>query len=279
MNSIHGNGENDKSLNGDLDKLRPAYQRIEQDEPPELLDQAILNRAHRAVEKKPHWMKFGWLQGLTTTAVFVLAFSIFLHQPESTPILQEGIGTSEAVRMESIKESKKQDQNIESDDLAPVMKPKGLERQDSPHDATPAAAPVSAATQDEAGERARRSASEVQQLSEASELRLEKREYSTNDARLSDAILEEVMNDEAGHDGDALESMATYEISHPGIAAEPETEESRSRIIEESDIERELQTIIDLKSSGDDQWITALESFRERYPDYPLPDELADQTP
>lgn len=279
MNSIHDNGENDKSLNGDLDRLRSAYQRIEQDEPPELLDQAILNRAHRAVEKKPRWMKFGWLQGLTTTAVFVLAFSIFLHQPESTPILQEGIGASEATRMESFKELKKQDQNIESGDLAPVMKAKGLERQDSPRDTSAAAAPMSVATQDEAGERAKRSASAVQQLSEASEPRLEKGEFPVKDARLPDAIPEEIMNDEAGHDDDVLESMATYEISQPGMVAEPETEEAKSRMIVEPGIERELQAIIELKRSGDDQWIVALESFRERYPDYPLPDELTDQAP
>ena len=76
MNSIHNNGENDSSLNDDLVKLGHGYGQLQQDEPPELLDQAILNSAHRALEKKPHWMKFGWLHGLTTAAVFVLAFSL-----------------------------------------------------------------------------------------------------------------------------------------------------------------------------------------------------------
>ena len=71
MNSIHNNGENDKSLNEDLDKLGRSYAGLEQDEPPELLDQAILNSAHRALEKKSRWMKFSWVHGLTTAAVFI----------------------------------------------------------------------------------------------------------------------------------------------------------------------------------------------------------------
>jgi len=41
-------------------------------------------------------------------------------------------------------------------------------------------------------------------------------------------------------------------------------------------IEQELQAIIELKKSGDESWILALEAFVERYPDYPLPDGLKD---
>ena len=89
MNTIHNNGENEKSLSEGLDELRQAYGQLEQDEPPELLDQAILNSAHRAVEKKSHWMKFGWLHGLTTAAVFVLAFSLILNQPEPVQLQRE----------------------------------------------------------------------------------------------------------------------------------------------------------------------------------------------
>ena len=80
MNSIHNNGENDQSLNEGLDKLGNAYAQLPDEQPPELLDQAILNQAHRAVEKKPHWMQFGWLHGLTTAAVVVLAISLVFNR-------------------------------------------------------------------------------------------------------------------------------------------------------------------------------------------------------
>ena len=94
MNTIHNNGENDKSLKDGLEKLGRVYDRLPNDEPPALLDQAVLNSAHRAVEKKPHWMKFGWLHGLSTAAVEVLALSIIINQRELVP------GFDDAVSME-----------------------------------------------------------------------------------------------------------------------------------------------------------------------------------
>ena len=82
MNSIQNKGGN-TPYSDDLDHIRDVYQQLDADEPPDLLDQAILNSAHRAVEKKPHWMKFGWLHGLTTTAVFILAFSWIVIPPNT----------------------------------------------------------------------------------------------------------------------------------------------------------------------------------------------------
>lgn len=123
MNSIHNNGENDKSLNDDLDKLSGVYGQLEHDEPPELLDQAILNSAHRAVEKKPHWMKFGWLHGLTTAAVFVLAFSIILNQREPVPVFENGMRSNESVRVQREKAAKKQSTGeLKSEDRRMDMK-------------------------------------------------------------------------------------------------------------------------------------------------------------
>ena len=52
MSNTHNNGNNDKNL----ERLGQAYERLQQEEPPDLLDQAGLNSAHRAVENKPHWM-------------------------------------------------------------------------------------------------------------------------------------------------------------------------------------------------------------------------------
>jgi len=85
MNNHHKTGEDKTPLKDSLDEISQAYGRMGHDEPPEMLDQAILNSAHRAVEKKPHWTQFGWLHGVTTAAVFVLAFSIILNQREPAP--------------------------------------------------------------------------------------------------------------------------------------------------------------------------------------------------
>ena len=79
MNSNHKNGDNNTPFEDDLGKVSQVYGQMPAEEPPELLDQAILNKAHRAVEKQSHWMQFGWLHGLTTAAVVVLAVSIILR--------------------------------------------------------------------------------------------------------------------------------------------------------------------------------------------------------
>ena len=156
MNSIHNNGENDTSLNDGLDKLGQAYGRLEQEEPPELLDQAILNSAHRAVEKKPHWMKFGWLHGLTTTAVFVLAFSLILNQPESTPVFEDEISNNEPAPVRRDRAAKKQSLDIGSDAIRMEMKEKSETRQDlfksKPAAAAPEVKAMESAPEDEAGQ-------------------------------------------------------------------------------------------------------------------------------
>jgi hypothetical protein len=60
----------------------------------------------------------------------------------------------------------------------------------------------------------------------------------------------------------------------PAAVAEPVSSEIKARGRMDSTIELELQAIIELKKTGDQTWVTELEAFVKRYPDYPLPDEL-----
>ena len=148
MNSIQKNGENDKSLSEGLDKLSREYGLLEQDEPAELLDQAILNSAHRAVEKKPHWMKFGWLHGLTTAAVFVLAFSIILNQRDPVPDYEISKSNFETIRLQRQKVAKKQSDSLleeQPKELSSEMAIKNDYRTDILQSSPVAAAPASAA--------------------------------------------------------------------------------------------------------------------------------------
>jgi hypothetical protein len=62
----------------------------------------------------------------------------------------------------------------------------------------------------------------------------------------------------------------------PATVAAPVHSATKARGRMDSTTEQELQAIIVLKQSGDETWVTKLESFIERYPDYPLPDELKD---
>ena len=45
---------------------------------------------------------------------------------------------------------------------------------------------------------------------------------------------------------------------------------------EQADPEKELEAILNLKREGDESWKEALDQFIQRYPDYPLPEGLAD---
>lgn len=91
MNNIHNNGPDDKLLNDELEDLGHSYQQLSSDEPPELLDQAILNSAHRAVASKDRWLDFGWVHGLTTAAVIVLALTVILTQREPVGLEVNGV--------------------------------------------------------------------------------------------------------------------------------------------------------------------------------------------
>ena len=279
MNSIHNNGENDKSLSEGLDKLSREYGLLEKDEPPELLDQAILNSAHRAVEKKTHWMKFGWLHGLTTAAVFVLAFSIILNQRENAPDLDTSMRNNESVRLNRQKVAKKQS------DAQFEKRPKEIsfekeEKSDSSLDmlqSSPVtAAPASAALENAPEERAEQPLLESQRSLYVRDDLQGKGERTDKDIPMRELQLEEEPMDEADTMADSPEVSNFTTVASPTQVGETAASEMKARVRTDSEAEQILQAIIKLKQSGNETWKTELESFKESYPDYPLPDELTD---
>jgi hypothetical protein len=83
-------GHKDDAFERDLQRVTDAYRKTRPEEPPALLDQAILNRARRAAENRTTrpW-GFGWIHAVTTAAVIVLAVGIVLHVPERRSALPE----------------------------------------------------------------------------------------------------------------------------------------------------------------------------------------------
>jgi len=279
MNSIHNNGKNDKSLSEGLDKLSREYGLLEQDEPPELLDQAILNSAHRAVEKKPHWMKFGWLHGLTTAAVFVLAFSIILNQRENAPDFDTSMMNNEPQRLQRQKAAKKQsDAHYEErpNEIGFEREEKSDSSLDMLQSSPVAAAPASAATENVSEDRARKPVAEVQRSLYVSDDTQNKGERSDKDAPAKELILEEELMDEVDSIADSPEAGAFSTMPRPAVLGETAAGETKARVKTNSELEQILQTIIELKQSGNETWKTELESFKESFPDYPLPEELTD---
>jgi len=278
MNSIHNNGENDKSLSEGLDKLSREYGLLEQDEPPELLDQAILNSAHRAVEKKPHWMKFGWLHGLTTAAVFVLAFSIILNQRENAPDFEPGMSNNEPVRLNHQKVAKKQsDTQFEErpKEISYEMEEKSDASLDMLQSSPVAAAPASAALENAAEERAEQPLLEAQRSLYVSDALRGKGERTDKDMPIRELQLGEELMDEADLMVDSPEVSNFSTVARPAVVGETAAGEAKARVKTTPELDQVLQTIIKLKQSGNENWKTELELFRKSYPDYPLPEELS----
>jgi len=271
MNSTHDNGENGR-LEKDLDKIGRAYAQLETEEPPELLDLAIRNSARRAVEKKPRRMKFGWLHGLTTAAVFVLALSVVIHQREDQPAIDNNLHFQQLQPEPAASPARKQSPAT----LSGQVRNERQEAADSAEDlVTPApAAPASEPGEDTLGEAYRESRQKVSAIpvqpsaaadTDENQVVLEK----TAEKKETDKPALESMTDAPADAGRAA-AAETVVVSAP-LPAEPE---ARSDI--DLQAERQLQAIIGMKRNGDERWKAALKTFVENHPGYPLPDELQD---
>lgn len=274
MNTIHNNGENDKSLDDGLGKLSHAYGQLQHEEPPELLDQAILNSAHRAVEKKPHWMQFGWLHGLTTAAVFVLAFTLIFNTREPVPDYENGMRLNEANGLQREKAARKQSPDVQSDDPGMEMKEENEKRQDVVHDAPVSAVPQSGLMEITAGDQAAEPVAGAQRSTYVQDGRQAKADNADNDASINEPVLEEVLLDEAVSIDETRERDAISKKSRPAAAAIAPLTETEAPTETDPDIEQRLLEIISLKQSGDETWSKQLELFKQDHPDYPLPEEL-----
>ena len=274
MNSIHNNGENDQSLNDGLDKLSLQYQDLGHEEPPELLDQAILNSAHREVEKKPHWMKFGWLQGLTTTAVFVLAFSIILDQRESAPVYDQELQNNSPARLQRERVAKKQIPTAGTEVPVSELKEKDDYRQNVSKSSTISAPPAGAALDTVSADQPEQAVFELQRSVDVQESLHDSALRVDEDTFANKLMKEELSEEEADLNHEIARPEIASGMVQPATISEPGAIESKLRADKPTDVEEILMGILKLKQNGDESWETELKLFKETYPDYPLPEEL-----
>jgi len=87
--------KNETPNDPDLDAVRAAWRELPAEEPPELLDQAVLNRARRELETaRPRRLR--WIGPFATAGVAVIALSVWLLQDASPP----PSGSDEVLRLE-----------------------------------------------------------------------------------------------------------------------------------------------------------------------------------
>ncbi len=264
MNSIHNNGEGDSKLHDDLTRIDDAYKRLEQQEPPELLDSAVLNSAHRAVEKKTGWMQIGWLHGLTTAAVIVVAISVVLQQREPGPVFEDSTGIQAPIPLPAQKAAEKTSlqatseprrSEVEKDDTLTVRKK------------TAAPASRSITEKKAAGnEMLEMQVSGDEPAAEASVVIYEEESEPRLDADKKEMPVERVPDDEMSGMTGAVAEEVSLETAR----------DAKQAGLQQIDniMAQELDKIIALKEAGDDSWRAELQAFKQRYPDYPIPPDL-----
>jgi hypothetical protein len=101
-----------------------------------------------------------------------------------------------------------------------------------------------------------------------------KNERADKDSPTAVLVSEERLLDEADLVADPPQSSAISKPAARAAIGESFAVEVKARANADSEAEQKLLAIIKLKQSGDETWKTELESFKEAYPDYPLPKEL-----
>jgi len=231
----------------DLEAVRTAWAGLEQAEPPDLLDQAVLNTARRELKNRPGWWSLRWLGGFATATVIVLALSIVIQQYPQAPVpaVDETDGfkldqpVSTAARKEADRDTARSTATAEDKTgLNLAGSEQRIEKR--MQQAEPAPPPASAPA-------------ELQESAAMQRQKVRSEEMPTHADEVNPAA------------PTIAEMMADTELA---------TEQEITEIAEaEAWIER---LMLLMETQQDEKLSSELAAFREAFPDYPLPPELED---
>lgn len=300
MNSIHNNGKDNKSLDQDLEELDLRYQSVEADEPPELLDQAILNRAHRAVEAKNSWLDFGWIHGLTTVGLVVLTFSVVVSlrqtaefDPTTAPVSDKSLRSQNRQNVSEVSAELKAKKDAEADAgyqlsekiATPASEETSVELMDRSEDRLEKQRKLQADQKFSDDAPAGQAASPepaaallvppppaptIPAASPVDELAVQAKKESGTPSR-------DRVNKNSAEVTTDMDSVTSTDKVLPAKVAEAESDLNDLDTSGQLDFAQQtklLDTIIRHKLEGNENWQTELQAFIADYPDYPLPDEL-----
>ncbi len=94
MISDPGNHKADDKLERDLEEIRTVLSREHRGEPPDLLNQAVLNAARRELARRnKQWLPrfpVRWMGAFATASVVILALGLIVQQEQESPVLTGG---------------------------------------------------------------------------------------------------------------------------------------------------------------------------------------------
>jgi hypothetical protein len=268
----------------DLESIRSALSTMESVEPPDLLDQAVLNTARRelaASRRKP----MRWIGAFATAAVVVLALTIVVQQDPNTPDPRSGNGikldaarpaaagkesTIGASAMPEIQLTSPQSPAALSSEVPFKMEAQTVERKRQKD----AASSVAAAPPSEADYAAKKAMKQVREESiyrPADDPDLAESREHFEDESLDVPVA-------SSQDADAEEE--------PGKATQAGTLRIDSSLLQKAEVvsdeiiltpEAWIEYMLELqKTERNEELKVELEAFRKAYPDYPLPSQLRD---
>lgn len=268
----------------DLESVRSTLSGLESVEPPDLLDQAVLNTARRelaASRRKP----MRWVGAFATAAVVVLALSIVVQQEQKSPDPRSGNGikldaarpaaagkenTIGASAMPDIQLTSPQSPAALSSEEPVKMEAQTVERKRQKDAASNVAAAPPIET-DSAAKKAMKQVSEESIYSPADEPDLaESREHFEDE----------------GFDMPVASTRDADAEEEPGRAAQASTLQIDSSLFEKAeDVSDEIILTPDAwieymfelqKTEQYEELKVELEAFRKAYPAYPLPSQLTE---
>jgi hypothetical protein len=231
-----------RAIEQDLEVVRQAWAGLEPSEPPELLDQAVLNTARRELEGNAKRRSLGWLGAFATAAVVVLALAIVVQQHDQAPV-------PPVLKSDGFK--------LEAPAALPASKAGEIDTDQSLHN------PEIAAGDELRMQRAAPGAAAVtsitpEQPTAAVRLQTEK-SLDVAESRTLSAARED------------------RETSKEVIAADEAVQDVAAEDARLAGPEAWIKRLLQLKQEGrDEEFRNELTAFRSAYPDHPLPPELID---
>ena len=313
MNSGSPKNPGSEDYDQDLSEIESQYRALQADEPPAMLDQAVLNKARLATESHPirPW-NFGWMHATATVALLVLGLTLVLQQrsevtlpppgldrleplSRSQPMavdtdasLQDEISSSGEILAKSLQIKEPGEAGVSGkfkdarkDDLVgaatqSVSMPTEMEERDNK-------ANLDNFTRERAAETPQRqlleqeSAMPVTEFPSGAEVPQQSADKRMDEAARTPAITAAKQTSASMSVIQKNEEMPAPESSAAGdsVAAD---DFSRGQ----PDPEEWIARILEMKHKHESEerleseaWKLELESFRLTWPDYPLPDELA----
>lgn len=238
--------EQQQAFERELQAVQAEWDRMETPEPPNLVDQAVLNAARRDLEPRQKRKSLRWMGGFATATVVVLAATVMLQQ--ESQLLEPSLQDSGEFRSKEKSAARLEESTTLSTEQSPLpaAEPRALTRE------------------------AKRQKQAIPVQHDADESDAMKSTITPG------AIRADRLNMTPGVTAPA--STAKEELADAATVAETEPDEEVD--LAPRSAEDWIQHMLELRQYGQMKRLAGeIAAFRNYYPEYPLPEELVESQP